>query len=248
MTRAGAPPDEAFHPPKMRLLNDITVGEGESIPPSTSFTKTWTVGNCGMEQWPAGCTSVAQQPRRSKMFSASYLQACRLQQVDGTISIDYHSQPFATVFIPALPSGAECDVSIQLRSPESEGVHQSRWRLHTPNGKPLHNTLHEHLCRLLLNLGMPFGEIIWCIVTVERTGLLGITQQMAGINSDDTGAAHFAVNDASISAKPSARNPFSNNSSMEQHSTITTTVHSLPLHQAQLTRATDTFGLHQGWY
>ena len=39
----------------MLFMRDITVGEGESIPPSTQFTKTWRVQNPGPDIWPPGC-------------------------------------------------------------------------------------------------------------------------------------------------------------------------------------------------
>ena len=40
-------------PPKMTFVKDVTIGEGESVPPSTAFTKTWCVQNTGMEAWPS---------------------------------------------------------------------------------------------------------------------------------------------------------------------------------------------------
>merc|ERR1719334_730311 len=40
--------------PKMSFIKDITIGEGESITPNTSFVKTWLVRNSGAEVWPAG--------------------------------------------------------------------------------------------------------------------------------------------------------------------------------------------------
>ena len=33
--------------PHMRFIADVTVGEGEAIPPSTRFVKTWRVENSG---------------------------------------------------------------------------------------------------------------------------------------------------------------------------------------------------------
>ena len=33
--------------PQMRFLADVTVGEGEAIPPNTRFVKTWRVENSG---------------------------------------------------------------------------------------------------------------------------------------------------------------------------------------------------------
>jgi len=33
--------------PQMRFIADVTVGEGEAIPPNTRFVKTWRVQNSG---------------------------------------------------------------------------------------------------------------------------------------------------------------------------------------------------------
>ena len=41
--------------PGMVFLKDVTIGEGESIPPNTTFVKTWRVQNPGPERWPPGC-------------------------------------------------------------------------------------------------------------------------------------------------------------------------------------------------
>ena len=146
----------------MRLLDDVTVGEGESIPPSTSFTKTWTVVNSGADAWPDHCV---------------------LLHVDGAVRPTFGGTN-ALAVVPALLPGEVCTLSAQLTSPTAEGVHQSRWRLHTANG-------------------VPFGDIIWCIVTVDSAGLLGITQQMAG-NCVDGSAQHHLLH-----ASPEhTRNPF----------------------------------------
>ena len=36
--------------PQMRFLADVTVGEGEAIPPNTRFVKTWRVQNSGKKK------------------------------------------------------------------------------------------------------------------------------------------------------------------------------------------------------
>ena len=43
-----------FNLPTMVFLADITIGEGESIPPNTPFIKTWRVENPGPDPWPPG--------------------------------------------------------------------------------------------------------------------------------------------------------------------------------------------------
>ncbi|QQP57004.1 Putative LOC102219486 [Caligus rogercresseyi] len=42
--------------PSMSFLQDLTIGEGESVPPNTPFLKTWKLTNDGSEAWPNGCT------------------------------------------------------------------------------------------------------------------------------------------------------------------------------------------------
>ena len=41
--------------PGMVFLKDVTIGEGDSIPPNTTFVKTWRVQNPDPERWPPGC-------------------------------------------------------------------------------------------------------------------------------------------------------------------------------------------------
>ncbi|KAG5838269.1 hypothetical protein ANANG_G00221990 [Anguilla anguilla] len=41
--------------PVMSFVEDVTIGEGESVPPDTPFTKTWRIQNTGVESWPPGC-------------------------------------------------------------------------------------------------------------------------------------------------------------------------------------------------
>ncbi len=41
----GAPGDIPL--PNMEFVKDVTIGEGESVPPNTEFTKVWKVRNSG---------------------------------------------------------------------------------------------------------------------------------------------------------------------------------------------------------
>jgi len=34
--------------PSMSFMEDVTIGEGESVPPDTPFTKTWRIQNTGV--------------------------------------------------------------------------------------------------------------------------------------------------------------------------------------------------------
>uniref|UniRef100_A0A1I8EPU2 N_BRCA1_IG domain-containing protein n=2 Tax=Wuchereria bancrofti TaxID=6293 RepID=A0A1I8EPU2_WUCBA len=131
----GSPPPEYITQlPSMQFVQDITIGEGESVPPSTRFIKTWRVRNSGNEWWPNGCF-------------LCYMEGDKLS--DTTRS-----------WIQPLAPGKEANVSIEMVSPLERGIYQSRWQLNT-------------------NSGIPFGESIWCIITVDDVGILGITQQLA---------------------------------------------------------------------
>ena len=37
----------SINTPSMSFVEDVTIGEGESVPPETQFTKTWRVQNTG---------------------------------------------------------------------------------------------------------------------------------------------------------------------------------------------------------
>lgn len=38
--------------PSMSFVEDVTIGEGESVPPDTPFTKTWRIQNTGVAHAP----------------------------------------------------------------------------------------------------------------------------------------------------------------------------------------------------
>jgi hypothetical protein len=147
--------------------------------------KTWAIGNSGIEPWPANCS---------------------LSRLDGTINTDTSShRSMQPPHIPPLMPGEQCDITVHLRSPEVQGIHQSRWRLQTANGIGVWFARFGYTS----STGVPFGDIIWCIVTVENSGLLGITQQMAAGAIYDARAA-----DSPSSGGPgsSYRNPFGQSS------------------------------------
>lgn len=95
--------------PEMVFISDSTVGEGESVPPGTTFVKTWTVRNSGPRQWPSGCTL--------KLASGHAM---------GVRSV--------SISVPALAAGASSNFSVQMTSPAEVGIYESQWRIATPNG------------------------------------------------------------------------------------------------------------------
>lgn len=93
--------------PSMTFVADITVGDGESVTPSTCFLKTWTIRNSGSEDWPVGCT---------------------LKLASG------HDMGFRSQTIPPLNGGGTTNITIQMTSPVEPGIYESQWRLSTPSG------------------------------------------------------------------------------------------------------------------
>ncbi|XP_074659951.1 protein ILRUN-like [Tubulanus polymorphus] len=95
--------------PNMRLINDITIGEGESVPPNTQFTKTWRIQNSGDEEWPPGV---------SLKFLQGDLLGTQTQHMVDSI------KPLDTV-----------DVCISMTSPVTPGIYQGQWRMSTAIGQ-----------------------------------------------------------------------------------------------------------------
>lgn len=103
-----AGPEARLGPPKMTFVKDVTIGEGESVPPATRFTKTWAVTNPGADQWPQGCVLV---------FSSG-LQMAEVGRID----------------VRSLAPGEQADVSVDMTSPAAPGIYESKWRMSTPSG------------------------------------------------------------------------------------------------------------------
>nr|CAG4645088.1 EOG090X0CQ9 [Leptodora kindtii] len=101
--------------PSMTLIKDITIGEGESVPPCTSFVKTWRVANNGDDKWPEGC----------------YIA------FTGGVNLS----PQATVSAVALGPGEFTDLSVEMSSPSQPGMYESKWRMATPYGSYFGDTI-----------------------------------------------------------------------------------------------------------
>ncbi|KAL3842326.1 hypothetical protein ACJMK2_020354 [Sinanodonta woodiana] len=97
-----------IRPLSMIFVRDITIGDGEAVPPSTKFTKTWRIKNSGDEMWPPGCN----------------LRFCTGDNLSNT----------DRVIVDMIPPGEETNVSVEMQSPASPGVYQSQWRMNTPTG------------------------------------------------------------------------------------------------------------------
>lgn len=96
--------------PSMSFLRDVTIGEGEAIPPNTRFVKTWEIQNSGMEHWPSGCC--LRFINGEKMGAADH------------------------VSVPSLSPKDSTEVAMNMVSPSTPGIYQGQWRIYTPSGTP----------------------------------------------------------------------------------------------------------------
>jgi len=94
--------------PGMVFLKDITIGEGESIPPKTTFVKTWRVQNPGPDRWPPGCI-------------LRFTSGVQLSAQD-------------RVLVEPLEPYTATDISIEMTSPSDPGIYESKWRMSTATG------------------------------------------------------------------------------------------------------------------
>jgi len=92
----------------MVFLKDITIGEGESIPPKTTFVKTWRVQNPGPDRWPPGCI-------------LRFTSGVQLSAQD-------------RVLVEPLEPYTATDISIEMTSPSDPGIYESKWRMSTATG------------------------------------------------------------------------------------------------------------------
>ena len=92
----------------MVFVKDITIGEGESIPPITKFVKTWRVQNPGPDKWPPGCI-------------LRFSTGVELSQQD-------------RVLVEPLDPYTATDISVEMTSPSNPGIYESRWRMSTATG------------------------------------------------------------------------------------------------------------------
>ncbi|XP_067094743.1 protein ILRUN-like [Osmerus mordax] len=98
----------SINTPSMSFVEDVTIGEGESVPPETQFTKTWRVQNTGAESWPPG-------------VCLKYIGGDQFGHVN-------------MVMVRSLDPQEISDVSVLMCSPSAPGMYQGQWRMCTATG------------------------------------------------------------------------------------------------------------------
>ncbi|EHB16224.1 hypothetical protein GW7_04997 [Heterocephalus glaber] len=91
--------------PSMSFVEDVTIGEGESIPPDTQFVKTWWIQNSGAQVWPPG-------------ICLKYVKGDQFGHVN-------------MVLVGSLEPQEIADVSVQMCSPSRAGMYQGQWQMCT---------------------------------------------------------------------------------------------------------------------
>ncbi|KAM4795814.1 protein ILRUN isoform 1-T2 [Rhinophrynus dorsalis] len=94
--------------PGMSFVEDVTIGEGESVPPDTQFTKTWRIQNTGSEAWPPG-------------VCLRFVGGDQFGHVN-------------MVLVRSLDAHETTDVSVPMCSPSQAGMYQGQWRMCTATG------------------------------------------------------------------------------------------------------------------
>lgn len=106
--------------PSMAFVRDVTIGEGESVPPNTTFVKTWRIQNNGSSAWPPGV----------------FLKYTSGDQLG----------PVNLVSVKSLDAGEYYDLSVNMISPGKTGMYQGQWRMCTPTGQYFGDVIWVILC------------------------------------------------------------------------------------------------------
>jgi next-to-BRCA1 protein 1 len=100
-------------PLKAAFVNDVTVPDGQILPPGAEFVKSWRVKNDGTTEWPS--TTELRFTGGEKMTADS-------------------TGPLA-IRVGSLSTGAEIDIwTGELKAPEAAGNYRSYWHLSDGNG------------------------------------------------------------------------------------------------------------------
>jgi hypothetical protein len=216
--------------PEMQFLCDVTIGEGESVHPGTSFIKTWRIKNSGAKRWPSDCklkfvngynfsqssgggggggvgaSSTSSTSSLTSDSSSSTTTASHNNPNGELVLLGANDSP-VSIEVRELEPQEMCDLSISLKAPRQCGIYQCQYRMFTA-------------------LNQPFGDPIWLLLNVEEGGVLGITQQLNSVSmfgnwntngsNQAAGSTHVNSNENSFSKSPFKFDSNSNLISYEQ--------------------------------
>eukprot|EP00069_Balaena_mysticetus_P017667 bmy_10960T0 len=133
--------------PSMSFVEDVTIGEGESIPPDTQFIKTWRIQNsvflANLEvtlPWMKmkGDNSLYQHLQLLSCYSHAVLSSCGAEAWPPGVCLKYvGGDQFGhvnMVMVRSLEPQEIADVSVQMCSPSRAGMYQGQWRMCTATG------------------------------------------------------------------------------------------------------------------
>lgn len=135
--------------PSMSFVEDVTIGEGESVPPDTPFTKTWRIQNTGVQHVTTFtclafvafvnlyCLSAWENVSYNSFSECSPLCAGAESWPPGVTLKYIGGDQFGhvnTVIVKSLDPQEISDVSVQMRSPTAPGMYQGQWRMCTATG------------------------------------------------------------------------------------------------------------------
>jgi hypothetical protein len=103
------PPRQIFKP-MSRFVRDVTMPDGTTVQPSSTFVKTWRIRNDGTFSWPEGCSLV--NAGGDALFEGEELR----------------------IPVGIVHAGEEADLSITLTAPVASGRHVGYFRLQDPEG------------------------------------------------------------------------------------------------------------------
>ena len=115
----------------MSLVEDITIGNGETLPPGTPFTKIWRIKNSGMS------LSASYNPVCECIMIHSHTHTGSSRWPPGVFLSQKSGHTFngpPIIELPCLNPQEELNVSVNLESPIPSGEYQSQWRLCNSDG------------------------------------------------------------------------------------------------------------------
>jgi len=109
-----------------KYISDLTYIDYSVVPPSTTFVKTWLIQNTGKTTW-------------TKDYKLIYLEGMLGANNTTSVSLTKDVAP-----------GEQIEVSVTFKSPDSNGVYSSFWKMYNASG-------------------YIFGEVLSMVITVGNT-------------------------------------------------------------------------------